>query len=130
MKLPSLFIKTPKYKKFNFTPRFYNPEEEERRERELRIEKELQAQSVNQADDSIAEKAYGHRERIAGSFKQNKKTVTVQSDPATGLMRLLIMFILAVGLIAFLQWGKTALVFTACLFIPLYFFMKIRSIRK
>ena len=43
MKFIQLFGKTPNYKKFAFTPRFYNPEEEERQQRESRIRKELAA---------------------------------------------------------------------------------------
>jgi hypothetical protein len=42
MKFPTLFGKIPKYQKFNFEPRFYDAEKEEREARERRIRRELE----------------------------------------------------------------------------------------
>jgi hypothetical protein len=101
MKFIQIFTKTPNHKKFSYSPRFYDPREEERKERESRIQKELadKAEEVQQSEED-----YSHRQRIAGSFRQAKKTVTVQADPSASMIRLIIMLILTVGLIAYWEF--------------------------
>jgi len=129
MKFPQIFGKTPNYKKFNFTPRFYDPQEEERLERERRIRLELDAERLKteSREQEGESELYGHRQRIAGSFRTAKKTVTVQSDPSASLLRLIIFTILTVGLIAYLQYGKNALYVILLLVTPLYLFWKFKS---
>ncbi|HYF66554.1 MAG TPA: hypothetical protein VD884_00395 [Ohtaekwangia sp.] len=126
MKLPQLFGKTPKHKKFSYSPRFYNEQEEERKERELRIRKELAETPV--AEEGNENGAY--RQRISGSFKQAKKTATVQSDPSAGMIRLVLLLLITLGLIGFLQFGQVALYVTAALFIPFYLYLKFRTVKK
>lgn len=126
MKFIQLFGKTPNHKKFSFTPRFYNPEEEERLEREMRIRKELMEKGET---EKVVEEGYSHRQRIAGSFRVAKKTATVQSDSSANMLRLVILLVLAVGLIGFLTWGITAIYIMAALYFPVYFYMKFRSLR-
>jgi len=126
MKLFQLFGKTPSTKKFNFTPRFYNQEEEERKERELRIKREL----MEKGETPPVEEQYNHRSRIAGSFKAAKKTATVQADPSASMLRLVILLVLAIGLIAFLQFGNVALYVLVIFFFPFYFYLKFRKGRK
>ena len=126
MKLPQLFGKTPKYKKFSYSPRFYNEQEEERKERELRIQKEL-------AETAVAEEARqgdAYRQRISGSFRQSKKTATVQSDPSAGIIRLVLLLLITLGLIGYLQYGQVALYVTAAFFVPFYLYLKFRPIKK
>ena len=48
MKFLQIFTKIPNYKKFGYTPRHYDPKEEERKERELRIQKELMSEEEQQ----------------------------------------------------------------------------------
>jgi uncharacterized membrane protein len=127
MKFLQIFNKTPNHKKFSFTPRFYDPQEEERTEREARIRKELEEEKVD--TEKIAEE-YGYRQRIAGSFRTSKKTANVQSDPSSTMLRLIILLILTVGLIAFLQFGKMALYGVAIVFIPLYLYLKFRKFKR
>lgn len=127
MKFPQIFTRTPNYKRFNFTPRHYDPQEEERKERESRIRAEL---AKEEQDASRVAEEYGYRQRIAGSFKQSKKTVNVQSDPSASMLRLVILLVLTVGLIAYLQWGKTALYGLALLFVPGYLYLKWREMQK
>ena len=127
MKIIQLFGKTPSTKKFNFTPRFYNQEEEERKERELRIKKELAEKGET---SEPVEQTNSHRSRIAGSFKAAKKTATVQADPSASMLRLVILLVLAVGLIAFLQFGNVALYVLVIFFFPFYFYLKFRKGRK
>lgn len=123
MKLPQIFVRTPNHKRFNFTPRHYDPLEDERRERERMIQLELERKTRNQ-DEIIAD--LGHRDRIAGSFRKAKKTVDPQKDPSANMLRLIVLMIITLGLVAFIQWGKVALIVTAFLFIPLYLYLKFR----
>lgn len=127
MKFLQIFSKTPQHKRFNFAPRFYDPQEEERKERELRIQKELEQKTV---EPEKVSSEYGHRERIAGSFRTAKKTAGTQSDPSATMLRLFILLILTVGLIAFLQFGKVALYGLAFVFIPFYLYLKFRKLKR
>lgn len=122
-----LFGKTPNNKKFAYTPRFYDPMEEERKEREMRIRQELVEKE--QLEKALEQEAYSHRQRIAGSFRNAKKTATAQSDPSASMIRLAVLLIIAVGLIAFIQWGNIAIYITFFAFVPLYLYLKFRNIR-
>jgi hypothetical protein len=129
MKLPTLFNKTPKYKRFDYSPRHYDPVEEERKEREERIRRELALGKENKdekADDDI----HGYRTRISGSFRTAKKTVKVQRDPSANLVRLFILMLLTVGVLAYVEYGQVALYGVAIVFIPFYFFLKFRKFRR
>lgn len=137
MKLIQIFSKTPSHKRFSYAPRFYDPQEEERLERENRIRRELAAQKS--ADETTRENAAteedntyvaGYRNRISGSFKMSKKTATVQADPSSSMLRLVILLILTVGLIAYLQFGSIALYVVGFVFFPFYFYLKFRNSPK
>lgn len=127
MKLPQIFTKTPNYKKFAYTPRHYDPLEEERKEREERIRKEV---SVVEAKTQEEENLQGYRSRIAGSFRSAKKTVTVQKDPSATMLRLIILMVLTLGLIAFIEYGKVALYAIALIIIPFYLYLKFRKFKR
>ncbi|HEX6225114.1 MAG TPA: hypothetical protein VFZ52_11920 [Chryseolinea sp.] len=127
MKLPSLFTKTPNYKRFAYTPRHYDPLEEERKEREERIRRELNIESGKKADE---EDEHGYRSRMVGSFRTAKKTVNVQKDPSANMLRLIILMVLTVGLIGFIEYGKIALYAVAIIIIPFYFYLKFRKFRR
>lgn len=128
MKIPGLFSKTPKYKKFDYIPRHYDPAEEERKIREERIRQELNL-GKDRSEQSEAD-LHGYRSRIAGSFKTAKKTATVQRDPSAALLRLVILLLLAFGLIAFMEYGRVALYVLAFIMIPFYLFLKFRKFRR
>lgn len=119
MKIPSLFTKAPNYKRFSYNPRFYDAQEEQRKEREERIRKELEAAGQ---DDSTAP----YRSRIAGSFKMAKKTAGRVSNPSASLIRIIILFFLSIWLIAYLQFGSVA-IYGLLLFVPFYLFLKFRK---
>ena len=119
MKIPSLFTKAPNHKRFSYNPRFYDPQEEERREREERIRKELE---LDGKDGSTAP----YRSRIAGSFKEAKKTAGRSLNPSATLIRLIILFFLSIWLIAYLQFGTVA-IYGLLLFVPFYLFLKFRK---
>lgn len=128
MKFIQLFTKIPNYKKFGYMPRHYDPKEEERKERELRIRQELMDQEEKQKleDEAI----HGYRSRIAGSFRNAKKTVAPQADPSSSMLRLIITLIITLGLIGFLQYGRIALVAVALVIIPFYLYLKFRKFRR
>jgi Flp pilus assembly protein TadB len=127
MKLPSLFTKTPNYKRFAYTPRHFDPLEEERKEREERIRHELSIEAEKKSDE---ENLHAYRSRIAGSFRTAKKTATVQKDPSANMLRLIILMVLTIGLIAFIEYGKVALYGVAIVIIPFYFYLKFRKFRR
>ena len=127
MKLPSLFTKTPNYKRFAYTPRHYDPLEEERKEREERIRRELSIESGKKAAE---EDEHSYRSRMVGSFRAAKKTVNVQKDPSANMLRLIILMVLTLGLIAFIEYGKIALYAVAIIIIPFYFYLKFRKFRR
>jgi Flp pilus assembly protein TadB len=129
MKLPTLFNKTPNYKRFAYTPRHYDPAEEERKEREERIRRELSLGSEDK-EEKEHEDVNGYRARITGSFRTAKKTATVQRDPSASMIRLVILMVLTVGLIAYIEYGKVALYGVALVFVPFYLYLKFRKFRR
>ncbi len=130
MKLPTLFTKTPNYKRFEYTPRHYDPMEEERKEREERIRQELRIKEEQTAGPEKQEDLSGYRARIAGSFRTAKKTATVQKDPSANMIRLVILLVLTIGLLAFIEYGKVALYGVALIFVPFYLYLKYRKFRR
>jgi Flp pilus assembly protein TadB len=128
MKFPQIFTKIPNYKRFGYTPRHYDPKEEERKERELRIKRELMSEQGQ--EESIEEDTHGYRTRISVSFKTAKKTATPQADPSSTMLRLIITLIITLGLIAFIQFGKIALIGVALVIIPFYLYLKYRKFRR
>ena len=128
MKFPQIFTKIPNYKRFGYTPRHYDPKEEERKEGELRIKRELL--SEEEKNRLSEEEEFGYCSRISGSFKTAKKTITPQADPSATMIRMVILLVLTVGLIAFLQFGTVALIITFLLFIPFYLYLKFRKFRR
>lgn len=127
MKFTQLFTKIPNYKRFGYTPRHFDPLEEERKEREERIRQELDQEQRKKLED---ETLHSYRSRIAGSFKTAKKTATVQRDPTANTLRLIVLLIVTVGLIAFIQYGKIAIYGVLLVFIPLYLYLKYRKFRR
>jgi pilus assembly protein TadC len=121
MKFPTLFTKIPKHRRFNFSPRHYDPQEEERKAREERIRKE-----VTGGDDD-AEKLKEYRTRIAGSFRAAREKKAKKFDPSANILRLVIITILVLFVIAYLHYGNVSIYFLALL-IPVYIW--IRFVRK
>lgn len=126
MKFISLFTKAPDHKKFGYKPRYWNKEEEERKEREERIRMEVAREKGLQLDPDADRDDSRHKTRIAGSFQAARR----RSDkPKEELNKVLIrsgaLLFLVLFLIAFLQWGNDAL-YGLILFIPLYFYMRFK----
>ena len=116
MKFPTLFTKIPKYKRFEYTPRHYDPREEERKAREARMQRELEDNEQDQVDE-------GYRTRISGSFRTSRKSQGKVFDPSANIIRLLIITFLVVWIIAYLEFGQPAF-YALLLFIPVYVWLK------
>ena len=118
MKFPTLFTKIPGHKRFNYIPRHYDPQEEERKAREERIQKELRANDDTNEFDS------GHRARIMGSFRSARRSQGGQTfNPSTNMLRLIIITLIVVWLIAYLHYGKPA-IYGLALIIPMYIWIR------
>lgn len=118
IKFPTLFGKIPRYQKFSFAPRFYDPKKEEREAREARIRMELEQPLTE-------DQAAGFRTRMSGSFQRARKLSKSQPAPMSPvMMRLGINLALVVLLIAWLQWGNQAL-YLLFLILPVYAWSRI-----
>ena len=118
IKFPTLFGKVPRYQKFSYSPRFYDPKKEEREAREARIRMELE-QPLSE------DEASSFRTRMAGSFQRARKLSKSQPAPMSPvMMRLAINLALVILLIAWLQWGNQAL-YLLFLILPVYAWFRI-----
>jgi hypothetical protein len=119
MKLPSIFTKAPAHKRFSYTPRYYDPLEEQRKEREDRIRNQISLEKGEEVSE--------YRTRIAGSFRSSRKSQgSRMSNPSVALLRLLVLLVLSVWLIAFLQFGKDS-IYLLLVFVPVYLFLRFRK---
>lgn len=122
MKFISLFTKTPNYKRFSYQPRYYDPAEEERKEREERIKREI-ARERGETPEDIA----GYQARIRGSFHSSRKRSKVENSTLnTAMLRLGVLLFLTLFLMAFFTWGKPVL-YSLIVFVPLYLYAKLRK---
>lgn len=122
MKFLSVFTKAPKHQRFNYTPRFYDPQKEELEERESRIKLELAREKGEVNNEDLT----GHRRRISGAFQAAKKRNNPVSAGANATMlRLGILLFMAVFIIAFLEFGRPVL-YSLILFVPFYFYLKFK----
>lgn len=131
MKIFQLFTKTPSYKRFNYTPRYYNPEEEERKARIKNIENEFNA-SVEKEKEIASDPETvdtGYRTRIHGSFSRarqaNVKTGKGETSPM--LLRLALLLIITIGLIGYMEYGQIAVYGVILTIVPLFLFLKFRG---
>lgn len=124
MKFISLFTKTPQYQRFNYTPRYYDPQKEEREEREQRIRREIERERGLQptANDHVGD----YRSRIAGSFQAARRRSKVTKDPNVVLLRLGLLLFLTLFIMAYVTWGKPVL-YSLFLFLPGYFYLKFKN---
>ena len=121
MKFLSLFTKAPNYQRFNYTPRFYDPQKEEMKERELRIKRDLELERGNAWEESQA-----YKSRIAGSFQAARRRSKTTSDTLqSNLLRFGVLLFIVLFLIAFLQWGKVAM-YSFIPVVPLYLYFKFK----
>lgn len=119
MKIFSLFTKAPQHQRFNYKPRYYDPQKEEMKEREDRIKRELKLEEEQGLGD--------YRSRISGSFHAARKRSKKSSGTVgSSLLRLGIILFLVLFIIAYIQWGQMAL-YGFALFVPFYFYLKLKK---
>lgn len=91
------FFHTPRSKQFNITPRFYDPDKEEREERERRIKEELGI------FDEKVDDGKPYRPNIKGQFRNTDGWQAKSSESARRAQnRRLIWIILTLALILYL----------------------------
>ncbi|GIV36681.1 MAG: hypothetical protein KatS3mg032_1060 [Cyclobacteriaceae bacterium] len=101
-------------------PRYYDPQEEERKDREARLRREVLEDEAAQNDQMG-----GYRTRIAGSFRSARRMAPRQADFSAGMLRFVILLFLVLWLMLFIKFGVQS-AYILLLFIPLYFFFKLR----
>jgi len=91
------FFYTPTAKKFHITPRFYNPDKEEREERERRIKEELGIREEQKNDGRP------YRPNIKGQFRRAQEGFSRSSEKGKKASnKRLIILILILSLIFYL----------------------------
>lgn len=119
MKFPTLFGRTPSHQRFQYRPRYYDPQKEEREEREKRIRAEL-----NLAKEETAHAAGDdYRSRIKGSFHKARKRGKPSSETSAVLLRLIVLLAITIMLIAYLTWGTVA-IYGLLLLVPVWFYFR------
>jgi hypothetical protein len=88
MKILSLFTKAPQHQRFKYNPRFYDPVKEELKEREDRIQSEIE-----RARGEVRQESGDYKSRIAGSFQAARKGSKPGSDTSATMIRLSILVI-------------------------------------
>lgn len=116
MKFPS-FTRLPKYKRFHYEPRYYDPIKEDIEHRTARIRKELGI-----TEDQISEKP----SPIRGAFTKQKRP---SYDKGTGMLQFLIMIILA-GLFAGYFFYGNDILYVFFIFVPVYIYFRAKKLFK
>jgi len=109
MKFPSL-SRMPKYKRFNFEPRYYDPVKEDIQNRTERIKGQLKHTSDRSYREQI-KSAYATRER---------------REKSTNLMQLLLILILLGTFFGWIFYGNAVLYAFVVVF-PIYIFLRTRK---
>lgn len=125
MKFSGLFTKTPAHKRFNYTPRHFDPREEELKERQERIRKEIEAGLLKETKEDLQL----HQSRIKGSFQAARKRSVQKSEPSTAVLRTLITLFIVIELWVYLQYGNIAL-YGVLIIIPFYLFLKLKNFKR
>ena len=109
MKIPSL-SRMPKYKRFNFEPRYYDPIKEDIQNRTERIKGELKITSNS-----------AHREHLKAAFSQRARR-----EKSSDFMQLLLIIIMLGTFGGWLLYGNVVLYVFIVVF-PLYIFLRTRK---
>lgn len=110
MRFPS-FIKLPGYKRFEITPRYYDPIKEEIRERTARIKREMETGEAEYTPSKI-------------TFERTSKSI-----PNTSFLQMLIAACLGLLCVGWLYFGND-IFYALWLVMPIYLFIRLRKSRK
>ncbi len=92
------FFKLPRHRKFQYDPIYFNPEKEERKERERRIRQEMGLDVEAQEDER------GYTERIRGGMRRRIKShfEVSRSEKKKSNIRLIIILVLLMAIFYYL----------------------------
>lgn len=116
MKFPTL-TRLPKYKRFHYQPRYYDPIKEDIEHRTARIRKELGI-TPNEVSESSSP--------IRGAFTQQKRSTT---NKGSGLLQVLIMFILSGLFAGYFLYGND-IFYVFFIFVPIYIYVRGKKLFK
>jgi len=120
MKFPTLFGRTPSHRRFEYKPRFYDPQKEEREERDKRIREEL---ALEQKDATAAGIDGDYRSRIKGSFQKSRRRAKPSSEPSAVIIRLAVLLFITVLLISYLTW-RYQVFYSLFLVFPVWIYLR------
>lgn len=110
MRFPSL-IRLPKYKRFEITPRHYDPIKEEIEARTARIKSEMNGEDPEYVSGRI-------------NFERRSKSI-----PNTSFLQLIIAATLGLTVVGWLYFGNVVF-YALWLFVPVYLFFRFRKPRQ
>lgn len=116
MKFPS-FIKTTKYSKFNFEPRYYDPVKEE-------IEGKLKAARLKYQNGSDNNGSEAYSSSISSAFSKREKRTN-----QTSILQLIIAAALMSTVVGWIFFGNDIL-YVFLVLSPLYFYFRIKKRKK
>ncbi|MFC2086714.1 hypothetical protein ACFLSA_00920 [Bacteroidota bacterium] len=90
------FFKVPQHKQFNFTPRYYDPEKEEREERIKRIREEMGIQDTNTAYKANSNYVRGQMKTYFDRTKKTRKQSNLR-------LLIILMFLLLIAYYFFFE---------------------------
>lgn len=117
MKFPSL-VKLPKYNKFNFEPRYYDPVKEEIDVRTGRIKQEIEAQ---EAAGLTASDRARFKSEMDSVFKRR-----ADEDRKSGIMQVVFILLFFSIFVGYLFYGNNV-IYAALILIPAYIFYRRRQ---
>ncbi|EMR01275.1 hypothetical protein [Cesiribacter andamanensis] len=116
MKIPSL-VRLPKYNKFTYEPRYYDPVKEEVTERAERIRREVEAQPSEEL-----------RGRLQAEWKQAQSRQETQAKQSS-VSQLIFVVLFFFTFVGFIFYGNNAL-YLGLILIPVYIFLRVRQMRQ
>src|SRR5690554_3625329 len=116
MKLPSI-VRIAQPKRFNITPRHYDPIKEEIEQRTSAIKKDLEVQGILSPESDSIDRSLGYQSSLRGAFRANSKVKSSSLFERSGLLRVLIVVILLGGLGGYLYLGNEVFYYIAYLFV-------------
>lgn len=121
MKIPGIFTKSPKYHRFEYKPRYFDPKKEEHDAREDRLRAEI-ARENGQGHESAT--PYDHRARMKGAFQSARKRAPKSSDePNYAIIRIGILLLISLLIFGFFQWGGKV-VYALFLIFPVWIYLR------
>ena len=116
IKLPTLFGKIPKHKRYSYEPRYYDPQKEEREARLARKRAEAGEPQTSVELDRKTRMSEAFR-----SHRQQQRSSGLNFRPA--LIRSGLLLFMTLLLIGWLQWGNVAL-YGLFLAVPVWLYVR------